>query len=226
MHIYVHRLFSNNLEVNEIKNLTIANVTTMSSLEISKLTSKEHKNVLVDIRNMLKELDIDSAGFSAQYKDSTGRPLPSFNLDKDLTLTLVSGYSVKARYEIAKYWNAQEKPLSPAEQLLATAQFMVKQEKINAQIPLLQNEVKKISEKMDHNNHIFHQGEYTSIKAYGNVHKLGLDTKLSAVLGRACTKACGVQGIGVKKLPCPHFGEVNSYPVWIIEEALVLNGII
>ena len=36
---------------------------TMSSLEISKLTGKEHKNVLRDIRTMLEELEITELRF-------------------------------------------------------------------------------------------------------------------------------------------------------------------
>lgn len=42
----------------EIKMSTLANMhQTMSSTEIAKLTSKEHKNVLRDIRDMLSKLD-------------------------------------------------------------------------------------------------------------------------------------------------------------------------
>ena len=55
------------------KNLTViesSNVLTMSSLEIADLTGKQHKHVLTDIRNMLNLLDIQSAVFTADYKDS------------------------------------------------------------------------------------------------------------------------------------------------------------
>ena len=34
-------------------------VTTMSSLEVAKLTKKEHKHVLADIRKMLNELNFN-----------------------------------------------------------------------------------------------------------------------------------------------------------------------
>lgn len=51
-------------------------IKTMSSREIAELCGKEHKHVLADIRNMCESLKIDSAEFSAQYKDSTGRTLP------------------------------------------------------------------------------------------------------------------------------------------------------
>ena len=77
---------------------------TMSSREIAELTGKQHKHVLEDTRNMLNGLGIDSAAFTAQYKDSIGRSLPCFNLDKELTLTLVSGYNVELRNKIIKRW--------------------------------------------------------------------------------------------------------------------------
>ena len=89
--------FSNNNEV-----------MTMSSLEIAELTGKQHKHVLTDTRNMLNSLNIDSAVFTAQYKDSTGRSLPMFNLPKDETLCLVSGYSPQMRMAIIKRWQELE----------------------------------------------------------------------------------------------------------------------
>lgn len=81
---------------------------TMTTREIAELAGKEHKHVLTDTRNMFESLEIDSAGFTAQYKDSTGRTLPVFLLDKDLTLTLVAGYNVKMRHTIIKRWQELE----------------------------------------------------------------------------------------------------------------------
>ena len=85
-----------------------ANKLTMSSLEIAELTGKQHKNVLADIRNMLNQLEIQSAVFSAQYKDSTGRSLVMFNLPKDETLCLIAGYNVQVRMRIIKRWQELE----------------------------------------------------------------------------------------------------------------------
>ncbi len=89
------------------------NPLTMSTLEIAELTEKEHKNVLADVRKMFDELEISSAEFSAQYKDRTGRTLPMFNLDKELTLTLVAGYNVKLRNAIVKRWQELEAAKQP-----------------------------------------------------------------------------------------------------------------
>ena len=63
---------------------------TMSSREIAELTGKNHKHVMADVRNMLDELGIQSAEFSADYRDARGRKQPVFSLPKDLTLTLAA----------------------------------------------------------------------------------------------------------------------------------------
>ena len=96
------------MESMNIQVLEANNVLTMSSLEIAELTGKQHKHVLTDIRNMLNQLGINSAQFGAQYKDSTGRSLPMFNLPKRETLILVSGYSVAMRARIIDRWQELE----------------------------------------------------------------------------------------------------------------------
>lgn len=77
---------------------------TMSSREIAELTGKRHANVIRDIREMLTGLGITELTFESSYIDSTGRALPCFNLPKELTITLVSGYNVQMRYAITKRW--------------------------------------------------------------------------------------------------------------------------
>lgn len=73
---------------------------TMSSREIAELTGKRHDHVMRDIRNMLAELKITDPSFGGSYQDSTGRSLPCFNLDRDLTETLITGYSVPLRFRV------------------------------------------------------------------------------------------------------------------------------
>ena len=83
------------------KNLTViesGNVLTMSSLEIADFTGKQHKNVLMDIRNMLNQLEIQSAIFTADYKDDKGRTYSCYNLPKELADLLLTKYKVLAEY--------------------------------------------------------------------------------------------------------------------------------
>ena len=85
---------------------------TMSSREIADLAGKEHKNVMADIRNMLEELQITSAEFSANLPDTYGRPQPVFLLPKRETLILVSGYNVELRAKIIDRWQEIEQLIS------------------------------------------------------------------------------------------------------------------
>jgi phage regulator Rha-like protein len=64
---------------------------TMSSREIAELTGKQHSHILRDIENFLNKLGIPESKFGSSYKDAKGEERPVFNLNKDLTLTLVSG---------------------------------------------------------------------------------------------------------------------------------------
>lgn len=75
-------------------------VVTMSSREIAELTGKNHADVLRDIRNMLDVLKKDASSFAGIYQDTYGREKPCFNLDRELTMTLVSGYDIQLRYRV------------------------------------------------------------------------------------------------------------------------------
>lgn len=76
--------------------------TTMSSREISELTGKRHDHVMRDIRNMLSELKITDPKFGGTYLDGAGRSLPCFHLDRELTETLVTGYSIPLRHKVIR----------------------------------------------------------------------------------------------------------------------------
>ncbi|WP_310619665.1 Rha family transcriptional regulator [Flexibacterium corallicola] len=81
---------------------------TMSSREIAEYTGKEHYNVIRDVEKMLDELEIDRLKFEGIFKDTYGRDQKCYKLPKDLTLTLVAGYSVKLRKAIIDRWQELE----------------------------------------------------------------------------------------------------------------------
>ena len=131
------------------KNLMViesSNVLTMSSLEIAELTGKHHKNVLVDIRNMLNQLEIQSAKFSADYKDSKGRTYQCYNLPKRETLCLIAGYNVQVRMRIIDRWQELEAKGKPD---LSTdvGKLLLIQEMAAKQLELI-SENKRISESL------------------------------------------------------------------------------
>lgn len=57
---------------------------------------------------MLKELDLDESIFGRTYKDNSNRTQNEYELDKELTFTLVMGYNVKLRNAVVKRWQELE----------------------------------------------------------------------------------------------------------------------
>lgn len=81
---------------------------TMSSREIADLTGKSHDNVLRDIRKMLAELKEDVLKFEATYFDKQNRQQTEYHLDRELTDTLLTGYSAVARRTVIARWHKLE----------------------------------------------------------------------------------------------------------------------
>lgn len=90
---------------------------TMSTLEIAELTGKQHKHVMRDVRNMLEQLNVDAAQFWASQTYGNNNTREMFNLDKEHTLCLVSGYNVQLRMAIVKRWNELEQQAKQGLQL-------------------------------------------------------------------------------------------------------------
>lgn len=85
-----------------------ANRKLMSSREISKLTGKQHFHVKRDIEKMLGELAEDVSKFGCIYLDSSNREQTEYMLDRELTDTLLTGYSAVARRKVIARWHELE----------------------------------------------------------------------------------------------------------------------
>ncbi len=83
---------------------------TMSSLEIARLTGKPHNDVLKAIRAMEPAWEETTEGkFSrSEYKDSTGRSLPCFELTKTECLYVATKFNDKARAKLVIRWKELE----------------------------------------------------------------------------------------------------------------------
>lgn len=81
---------------------------TMTSREISEVTGKRLYHVNRDILAMLDELNLDKSKFGSIYFDNKNRQQTEYVLDEELTLTLVTGYSIKLRNAVIKRWKQLE----------------------------------------------------------------------------------------------------------------------
>lgn len=89
---------------------------TMSSREIAELTGKQHKDVIRDIRVMLDALQKDGANLRHVREDKDARGYTAmFHLNRELTDTLLTGYSIPLRRKVIARWHELEaKAAAPA----------------------------------------------------------------------------------------------------------------
>lgn len=78
-----------------------SNTVSMSSREIAELTGKQHKDVIRDVRVMRKALLDDGADLRHLREVKDGRGYTAeFHLDRVLTETLLTGYSIPLRHRV------------------------------------------------------------------------------------------------------------------------------
>ena len=107
-------VYNDNLDIKKTKNIT-------NSLLVAQTFKKEHKNVLRDIENILKETtgsDLSSLNFyikKKQYKDLKGELRPYYEMDKDFFTLLVMGYTgskaMKFKIDYINKFNQMEQEL-------------------------------------------------------------------------------------------------------------------
>lgn len=81
----------------------------MTSREIAELTNKNLGNVHRDIRAMLDELKKDDPDLDHPQESTDSRGYTTcFYLNRELTETLLTGYSASARLKVIRRWHDHE----------------------------------------------------------------------------------------------------------------------
>jgi len=180
--------------MNELMNVKTSS--TMSSVEIAKLTGKTHDNVLKDIRRILDDVEIDHVQFNAIFLDAYKREQPCFNLPRIECDLVVSGYSAPYRFAIIKRWHELEKPKTQLELAREQVVLLERLEAIEIERANL-----KVTLDMAH--------DWSSIKRM----EMRDGKKYFYPPLRNYSKSNGYE---VKKVFDQNYGEVNSYhkDVW------------
>lgn len=104
---------------------------TMSSLEIAEVTGKQHRNILRDIDELLKQ-GVDVLNFEQiTYKDGQNRQQRCYKLTGKGVLILASGYNPLLREKIINRWEELE-TANKQTQEIASQTMSTLQEKLQA----------------------------------------------------------------------------------------------
>ena len=101
-------IFESISKAGAISPATLNGLPGMSSLEIAEATGKRHDHVLRGIKKMLKEvtplLGRATQYVETSYQDSQNKTQPLIVLDKELTFTMLTGYSATLRLLVNRRW--------------------------------------------------------------------------------------------------------------------------
>lgn len=91
--------------------LAVSQIQTMTSLQIAEVTGKRHSDVLEAIRNMEPawEKTTERKFPLSEYKDSTGRSLPMYKLNKTECLYVATKFNDEARAKLVIRWEELER---------------------------------------------------------------------------------------------------------------------
>ena len=195
-----------------------ASQATMSSREIAELTGKEHKNVKRDIENMLKELGKDALSFERIYLDSMNRQQTEYHLDRELTQTLITGYSIPLRHKVIQRLNELESvggQLAAIKdpQLAAMVTMLTQLDAVKQEQAAQRSELADIRAKLTAT-----PDEYYTVAGYASLRGISLDTKRANLLGRKASKISKEHGLDIGKAHSAIHGTVNTYHVDVLCE--------
>lgn len=129
---------------------------TMSSLQISEITGKNHAHIMRDIRSLIDQ-GVNESNFGlVDYKDAKGEKRPCYNLSKKGCLILASGYDALLREKIINRWEDLEKkehfaiPASFSQALMMAAHQQAQIEAQQQQISSMATEIIEMKLKTDY----------------------------------------------------------------------------
>ena len=192
---------------------------TMSSREIAELTGKEHGHVKRDIEQMLKALEKDVSTFGCIYLDSVGRKQTEYRLDRELTQTLITGYSIPLRHKVIQRLNelesggGQQLATLKDPQLAAMVTMLTQLDVVKQEQAAQRSEMAEIRAKLTAT-----PDEHYTVGGYASLRGISLDTKRANLLGRKAAKVSREHGVDIGKAHSAIYGEVNTYHVDVLCE--------
>lgn len=188
----------------------------MTSLQLAELTGKNHTDVLRAIRKMEPAWEnVTQSKFAfSEYKDSTGRNLPMYELNKTECLFVATKFNDEARAKVILRWEQLENEKAAALNLYQNDPFIqlrMNQIQQQQQIQVLESKVNMIEAKSAT------RPDYFSVMGYAILNKITVGLTIAATIGRKAASICKKNGFPTDEVPDPRFGKVKLYPRNVLE---------
>lgn len=139
--------------------INLKNKRTMTSLEISEITGKEHKNVIRDIRDEIGKLGIEKGQLifePSSYINSQNKEQPMYLLTLDGVLQLGARYSADVRYKLIQIARSklQPKEYSVKDLLIMQLESIERIEKLEIENKKQKEEIKEQSKVIEHKKEV------------------------------------------------------------------------
>ncbi len=143
----------------------IAPSVSMTSREIAELTGKRHDNVLRDIRTMITDLEAAKSAASElswhckleTYIDAQGKERDQYRLDRNTTMTLLTGYRADLRMKVIVRWQELEAALATPTAstmsdpiLAALVHGLVEIDRLKQQQVLITRKTEQLESRVEH----------------------------------------------------------------------------
>lgn len=194
--------------------------TKMTSLEISQLTGKQHKDVLKDIRDETSKIGEDKAEriFSlGGYIDKNNQKRPMYVLTKEGVLQLAARYDAVVRFKLIEKVSMKNN-LSLPHLILQQAQCLVEMEERLGNFEEGMVGVKKGISRLEHNQRRTLTSNHLTVIAYANMKNIHPKSYNASVIGKKATKLCKEKGYLTGAIVDSKYGTINTYPMEILDE--------
>lgn len=193
-----------------------------NSLLVAQGFEKQHKDVLESIRNLTAENSAVLQMFvESTYINEQGKEQPLFIMTRDgfslLVMSFTGKRAMQFKIDFINAFNqmeeqlktAQPKQLTPTEMLLQSVQLLVDQER---KVATLTQRVDEIEARTTTRQ------DWFAVAGYASLRRIHVNRETASVLGRRASGLCRARGLTPGKIFDPRYGEVCTYPQFILEE--------
>lgn len=188
---------------------------TITSIEVAKITEKNHAHLMRDIRKMEESwVKVAQSKFGlGSYKDKNKQERPMYILSKTECLYIATKFNDEARAKLVLRWEElereAEKNMTSAEKYMRDAMMFLEQEKkLNEHDQRIS--VLEAKEKT--------RPDYFSVVGYASLNKIQLNNSLAMRIGRKASSICKKRDLLMDTTTDSRFGQVKLYPSKILEE--------